>query len=74
VRFQAVGTSPTTLRVKVWAQGQAEPAGWLLTRTDSAGPLQGAGSVGFYHYVSGSTADAPVVFTVDDVWVGPPRP
>ena len=74
VRFQAVGTSPTTLRVKVWAQGQNEPAAWLLSRTDSTALLQAAGSVGFYQYVSGSATNAPVVFSVDDVWVGPQQP
>ncbi len=74
VRFQAVGTSPTTLRVKVWAQGQNEPAAWLLSRTDSTAQLQTAGSVGLYHYVSGSATNAPVVFRVDDVWVGPQQP
>ena len=40
VRFQAVGTSPTTLRVKVWPQGQTEPAAWVLSRTDSTAALQ----------------------------------
>ena len=74
VRFQAVGASPTTLRVKVWPQGQSEPAAWLLSRTDSTAALQGAGSVGFYHYLSGSATNAPVAFTVDDVWVGPQQP
>ena len=74
VRFQAVGTSPTTLRVKVWPQGQTEPSAWVLSRTDSTAALQTAGSVGFYQYVSGSATNAPVVFTVDDVWVGPQQP
>jgi PKD repeat protein len=74
VRFQAVGGSPTTLRVKVWLQDQAEPTGWLLTRTDSAVALQAAGSVGLHQYLSGSATNAPVVFTVDDLWVGPPQP
>jgi PKD repeat protein len=74
VRFQAVGTSPTTLRVKVWPQGAGEPAAWALSRTDSTAGLQTAGGVGFYHYVSGSATNAPVVFSVDDVWVGPQQP
>ena len=74
VRFQAVGTSPTTLRVKVWPQGQTEPAAWAISRTDTTAALQGAGSVGFYHYVSGSTTNAPVLVSVDDVWVGPQQP
>ena len=74
VRFQVVGTSPTTLRVKVWPQGQSEPTAWHLSRTDGTVGLQTAGSVGFYHYVSGSATNTPVAFTVDDAWVGPQQP
>ncbi len=29
VKVQAFGTSPTTLRAKVWAVGSAEPTDWL---------------------------------------------
>ena len=73
VRFQAVGTSPTTLRVKVSA-GPDRAGGLGLSRTDSTAALQTAGSVGFYHYVSGSTTNTPVLFSVDDVSVGPQQP
>ena len=73
VRLQATGTSPTTVRIKVWT-GATEPTAWLLSRTDSTAGLQTAGSVGFYDYVSGSATNAPVVFRHDDLWVGPPQP
>ncbi|WP_377644494.1 PKD domain-containing protein [Oryzobacter terrae] len=73
VRVQATGTSPTTVRLKVWT-GATEPTAWLLSRTDSTAVLQAAGSVGFYDYVSGSATNAPVVFRHDDLWVGPPQP
>ena len=73
VRLQATGTSPTTVRIKVWT-GATEPRAWLLSRTDSTAGLQTAGSVGFYDYVSGSATNAPVVFRHDDLWVGPPQP
>ena len=58
VRLQATGTSPTTVRIKVWT-GATEPSAWLLSRTDSTAALQTAGSVGFYDYVSGSATNAP---------------
>jgi PKD repeat protein len=74
IRLQATGSAPTTLRLKVWVDGQPEPAAWALTRTDATAALQGTGAVGFYHYVSGSATNAPVTFRVDDVWAGEPRP
>ena len=73
VRLQAVGTSPTTIRIKVWT-GATEPTAWLLSRTDSTAALQAPGGVGFYDYVSGSATNAPVVYRHDDLWVGPPQP
>ena len=74
VREQVSGTSPTTVRVKVWKVGSPEPAAWLLTGTDSAAALQNPGSVGLYTYVSSSSTNGPVVVGVDNVWVGPLRP
>jgi hypothetical protein len=35
VRVQATGTSPTTLRSKVWPATSGEPAGWQATATDA---------------------------------------
>ena len=35
VRLQVVGTSPTTVRVKVWTTGTTEPTTWQRTATDS---------------------------------------
>ena len=74
VRLQVSGTSPTTLRVKVWEQGTTEPAAWSLTSTDSTAGFQAAGSAGFYAYLSGTTTNAPTVFSLDEWWVGAPRP
>lgn len=65
IRAQAVGASPTTLRVKVWADGTAEPAAWQQTVADSTDGLQAAGSVGLVTYLSAS-ATAPVVARYDD--------
>lgn len=60
VKAQAYGTSPTTIRAKVWKSGTPEPAAWMLETTSSATGLQAAGSVGVYSYVSASTTNAPV--------------
>ncbi|TDD75386.1 PKD domain-containing protein [Actinomadura rubrisoli] len=65
-RLQVTGTSPTTLKAKVWADGAAEPA-WQLTGTDATAGLQAAGSIGVWTYLAGNTTNAPVVVSVDDL-------
>ena len=67
VRVQATGTSPTTIRAKVWERGTAEPAAWQVSATDSTAGLQAAGGVGLLAYLSSSSTNAPVVVTLDDV-------
>ncbi|WP_157430517.1 LamG-like jellyroll fold domain-containing protein [Actinomadura macra] len=66
VRLQVTGTSPTTLKAKVWADGTAEPA-WQLTGTDSTAGLQSAGSLGVWTYLAGNTTNAPIVVSMDDL-------
>src|SRR5690606_40485673 len=46
VRFQVTGTSPTTVRGKVWKAGTPEPATWRPTATDSTAQRQGGGGRG----------------------------
>ncbi len=70
VRFETSGSGTTTLRVKAWAAGTAEPAAWALTRTDSTAGLQRPGAVLLHQYVSGSATTRSTV-RVDDLWVGP---
>ncbi|WP_227497103.1 LamG-like jellyroll fold domain-containing protein [Planctomonas psychrotolerans] len=65
MRVQAVGSSPTTVRAKVWADGTAEPADWQVTATDSTAGLQQAGYSGIRGNLS-SAATATSVFTFDD--------
>jgi PKD repeat protein len=65
LRVEAVGTSPTTLRARVWVHGTTEPTAWDVSVTDSTAGLQQAGSVGFYGYLSGS-ATGPVALHEDD--------
>jgi PKD repeat protein len=71
VKLQTFGTSPTTVRVKIWKAGTTEPAAWTLSGTDSAAAFQVPGWVALYAYVSATTTNGPVVFGVDDLWVGP---
>ena len=73
VKVQATGTSPTTLRAKVWKVGTAEPAAWGASTTDTTAALQGAGSIGFEAYLSGSATNAPQVASFDDLWAGKPQ-
>ncbi|WP_167133598.1 PKD domain-containing protein, partial [Arthrobacter sedimenti] len=74
VRAQVVGTSPTVIRMKVWAAGTAEPASWQLSTSDGAVDFQKAGRVGFQSYLSSSATNAPVIVRYDDLWVGEARP
>jgi hypothetical protein len=70
VRVQAVGADPTTVRVKAWRDGTAEPAGWAVQTTDATAGLQAGGSIGLTGYLSSSATDAPLVLAVDDVSAG----
>ena len=65
VRLQVTGTSPTTVRGKIWRTGQAEPSAWLSSVTDSAAALQSAGTVGLQSSLS-SSATATVVTRFDN--------
>jgi hypothetical protein len=71
VRAQAIGTSPTTVRAKVWLDGTPEPPSWQLSATDSSAALQAPGTVGIVTYLSGSATNAPVTVIVDDLWAAP---
>ena len=66
LRAQVEGASPTTIRIRAWADGAAEPATWQYTATNSAASLQVAGAVGVRSYLSSSTTNAPVLFSFDD--------
>ncbi|MFI7150779.1 protein kinase [Nonomuraea sp. NPDC050022] len=66
VRVQVTGTSPTTIRGKVWAIGAPEPD-WLLSVTDATSGLQVPGGAGVLTYLSRTATDTPVTVTVDDL-------
>ncbi|MFP3464345.1 PKD domain-containing protein [Leifsonia sp. SIMBA_070] len=69
LRVQAVGTSPTTLRARVWSSTQAEPAGWQVSATDSTAALQAAGAVGLRAYLSSAATNTPVTVRFDNYLV-----
>jgi PKD repeat protein len=71
VRLQVSGTGTTALSAKVWLNGTSEPTAWLLQTTDTTAALQSAGSVGVWAYLSGTSTNAPVTLSVDDVVAGP---
>ena len=61
------GTSPTTLRAKVWPVGSTEPAGWQYTATDSTAGLQAAGALRLTTYLSSSATNGPVAVRWDNL-------
>ncbi|WEO76945.1 PKD domain-containing protein [Cryobacterium sp. SO2] len=79
VTVQVTGTSPTTLRAKVWLSGTTEPADWQVTATDSTASLQTAGAIGLSLYLGGTSTTVPVTAAFDNLWAGqtgavPPPP
>jgi hypothetical protein len=70
VRTQVEGTSPTTVRAKVWEVGTPEPAAWQLTASDSTAGLQSAGALTFVTYL-GNATNAPVTARFDDLQSNP---
>jgi large repetitive protein len=71
LRLVVTGVGTTTLQAKVWKDGTAEPAAWLLQSTDTTAALQAAGSVGYWYYLSSSSTTNPTVLSVDDLTAGP---
>lgn len=72
VRLQVTGTSPTTVRAKLWLGSAAEPTAWTVTGTaDSYADLQVPGSVGANAYLSGSSTNAPLAVSLLDIAAKP---
>ncbi|WP_170991221.1 DNRLRE domain-containing protein [Herbidospora galbida] len=67
MRVKVSGTSPTTVQAKIWPASGSEPGSWQVTATDGTAALQTAGGIGFGSYLSGTSTNAPVVVTVDDL-------
>jgi PKD repeat protein len=71
VRFQVTGTTPTTVRAKVWPAALSEPATWLASGTDTTAALQVPGAAGFIAYLSGTGTNAPVTTTFSNLNIRP---
>src|SRR4051794_13119336 len=69
IRAQATGTSPTTLRAKVWPQGTPEPDGWTVSAQDSAAGPQTGGTIGFMSYMNAGVTNGPIKSLHDDIRV-----
>ncbi|KRC52152.1 hypothetical protein ASE16_03645 [Leifsonia sp. Root227] len=69
LRVQVFGTSPTTVRAKLWPAIQAEPAAWQASVTDTTATLQATGSVGLRTYLSGAATLTPVRAKFDNYLV-----
>jgi PKD repeat protein len=69
-RAQVFGTGTTTIRVKAWVAGQAEPA-WQLSVADTQAALQGAGNLGFRLYMAATVTNSPIQVAFDDYTVDP---
>ena len=72
LRAQVEGASPTTIRIKAWAEGTPEPPDWQFVTTDGAEVLQAAGAVGVQAFLSFGGTNAPVTFSFDDLLVATP--
>jgi PKD repeat protein len=72
VRFVLTGSGTTALSAKAW-KGVNEPTAYQATTTDTTASLQGVGSIGWQSYLSGSSTNAPVISTVDNISVGSPN-
>lgn len=70
VKSEVSGAFPTTVRVKVWAVGASEPAGWTLSATDSSAGLQSTGSSSIMCYFSSSGGGTSAVALDDFRFVG----
>jgi hypothetical protein len=72
VRIQVVGSNPTTIRIRAWADGQSEPGTWQYNATDSTASLQNAGAIGLQTYLATTATNAPLTFSFDDLVVAAP--
>ena len=71
LRLTATGAGTTALAASVWRASGTAPVTPDVTATDSTAVLQAAGGVGLWTYLSGSSTNAPVTVSVDDLRVQP---
>ena len=67
LRMQAEGIGPTTLRLKLWKDGNTEPANWHFEQQDSTAALQVGGNIGIRTILSSSNTNTlPYRVSYDD--------
>ncbi|MEZ5310115.1 MAG: PKD domain-containing protein [Microthrixaceae bacterium] len=71
VSFSAIGSGTTALAAKFWKVADGEPASEMVSTTDSTATLQAAGGLGLTNYLTGSTTNAPLAVTYDNLEVAP---
>lgn len=69
VRVLVTGTTPSTIRAKVWPATATEPSAWQLTASDSTAGFGSAGGIGINAYLSSSATNAPITTAFDDLGV-----
>jgi PKD repeat protein len=74
VRVQAFGTTPTTIRAKIWKDGTTEPTAWRATATDSTASLQAPGGVGIFASLASNSTNAPVTMSFSGIEAKPTTP
>lgn len=67
VSVTAAGSSPTLLSGKIWNVTGTEPVDAQVTATDGTAGLQGPGGIGLMNYLSGSTTNAPLTVSYDNL-------
>jgi PKD repeat protein len=67
MRLQVTGTTPTTIRLKIWPATGTEPATWFATTTDTTPALQNPGSLALVSYLSSASTTAPVTAHITDL-------
>jgi len=71
VRTQAVGSGPTLVRARVWADGSAEPSTWQVSTTDATAALQTQTGIAVGGYASAGVTNAPLTLSVDKLLARP---
>jgi len=71
LRLQVVGSSPSSLKFRVWKGTDAEPSTWRLSTTDATAATQNAGGIGVWAYTSSAITNAPLTLSVDNVSARP---
>jgi len=67
VRADVAGSDPTTVSIRVWRAGEAEPADWQLSVVDWTGNLQGVGAIGVAWRLADAAPETAVTLNIDDL-------